>query len=129
FVFEAHQDEGVDRIGDPGGVLDRRRRPILGWDERPMLAPLGAVLDPLPERRDLIGGELLAAVGGRHVLLGAGAGDAFGQLAVIEVAGDDGAVSVVVGLGGFFGVEAEVGFALFLVGAVTGVTVLGEDRF
>src|SRR5205823_14132129 len=55
-------------------------------------------------------------------------GDLAVQLTFARLAGDEGPVVVAVGGGALLGVEAEVGLALVLVGAVAGEAVVGEDR-
>ena len=68
-----------------------------------------------------------AGLARRHAGGGRGGADAGEQAALGGIAGDDDAVGSAVGEQACFGIEAEVGHAVLVVGTVTGEAVVGED--
>jgi hypothetical protein len=84
---------------------------------------LGTFGDPALEEFFFGGGEFFVGVWRGHEVIGIGGEDAFDDGAGVRVAGGDGF--------GFDGVgadvEAEVAFAMVLIGPVAGVAVFGED--
>ena len=67
-------------------------------------------------------------LGRRHDVIGVGRLDALDQFALLGLAGQDDEVALTVALRIFLVVEAQLPLAGFLVGAVAGDTVLGQDR-
>ncbi len=64
--LEPGENEIVDRVARPAGIVNRRRlRPRLG-NQRPVLRPLGAFGDPTPQPLDLLGREFAAGTDRRH---------------------------------------------------------------
>src|SRR5262249_741810 len=87
--LQARQEEGVDGIAYPRGVLDRRRyRPARG-DECPVDAPGRTLVDPALECLDLGRSERLLGARRRHDRLGILVRDPLDDLAVAALAGDD----------------------------------------
>ena len=122
--LERGEDEGVDRILDPGRLANCR-------DRRPpdrLISPVGLIPgtlgDPSLEQLFLDGRELLGRPGRGHDLAGIVAQDSSDQLALLHVRRDDRAL----GQGDLAEVESEVGLAVGLVGTVAKVAVLGQDR-
>ena len=56
-LFELGQDEEVDRVANPTGLLDGRQFVSPRRGERPVRLVLGALRDPLPQQLDLAGRE------------------------------------------------------------------------
>lgn len=87
-----------------------------------------ALLDPATEEGDFgIGEAAFLGVGRRHRFVTSGLGDPVDELAVVWFSGNDGEESVMVLEGAFPGVEPEIGFSFFLVGAVTEEALVRED--
>ena len=76
-AFQVGQDEIVDRVAAPRGLRDRRQRGPLGRHKRPVLLPIGALVDPAADQRDLPWRKLLARIGRRHLRIRVVAGDSF----------------------------------------------------
>ncbi len=93
-----------------------------------MLLPLGALLDPFLEERDLSIAELLTELLGRHAFVLFRVGDPLDELAVIRFARLDGPIAAAVGLRFLFHIQPEIRLAGVLVRPVAGVAVVGEDR-
>ena len=103
-----------------------------GWDFRPgefLVGPVffvfRAFLDPLLERFLLFLGKTISRIERGHVVVFVVGEDAVDQFAVIGFTRDDGG-GLAVG-GALEGVEAKVGFPLFLVEAVAEEAILRED--
>src|SRR5437016_3508307 len=92
-----------------------------------MPLPPRSLFNPGAEQLDLAWAELPAGTGRRHALLRVGGGDALEQLTLGQVARHEGLPAVPRGESPFCRVEAEVGLALGLVGAVAGETVVRQD--
>ena len=72
------------------GVLDGGQRGLLrGASNAQCVDPGGPLLDPAPQHGDLVGGQVLAALLGRHLQIGVVALDPGDQLALIGLAGHD----------------------------------------
>jgi hypothetical protein len=67
-------------------------------------------------------------LGRRHDLVRIGRLDALDEFALLRFSGQDDELALAVALGVLFVVEAELPLAAFLVGAVAGDAVLGQDR-
>ena len=93
-----------------------------------MTSPDGALLDPLFQQRDLRGRDGLVLLRRRHDVIGVVRYDALDEFALLGLAGEDDEVAFTVALGVLFVVEAQFALAAFVVGAVAGDTVLGQDR-
>ena len=106
-----------------GGFELCRNGRAFGFDEGPVTLILGALGDPATEEVFFGGGELFVGVGWGHEVIGIGGEDAFDDGTGFGIAGGDG-----FGFnGGVADVEAEVAFAVVLIGPVAGVAVFGED--
>ena len=122
FLLEAFLDQGVDGMlvfGFDGGSL--------GWNEGPMIRVGCAVFDPGLNEFFLGFGELQMGFGRWHQFVGIRADDALPDFALAEVTGFDGGAAFDFRVGGFRDVQAEFGFAVVLIKAVTGETVFRED--
>ncbi len=125
FSLKPCEDETVDRISASGPVFKTRRlRPFRG-DEGPMLLPPSPFIDPLPEQCNLLFCQLVPGFRRRHDnirIFGRNASDQsrFRRIAWHNHAGFD--------KGSGFGVEAKSGHTLFVVGPMTGETVVRKDR-
>ena len=106
-LLEPGEDEAIERVFDPGLVLDGGRRGPPRRDERPVGLVLSAFGDPPLEELLLFGREHLLHARWRHHLLGILGEDAVEGDARIRVAGHDGATFD----GGITVVEPEVGLA------------------
>ncbi len=129
--LEFRKDEPVDGRVDVYRFASRkpfRQRGPGRLDIRPVALPRGALLDPQLEQRDLPRRQRLAGRRRGHAPLRVLLGDALVQLALVQLAGDDGAFLGAVAEEPGLRVEAEVGLALVLVGAVTLEAVVGQDR-
>src|SRR5262249_51230229 len=93
-----------------------------------MLLILGPLCHPLAKDLDLRCRQLLAAVAGRHALVFVGRCDASNQFAVSRLAGDNGSAPLSLRKRSFLIVEAELGLASALVGAMAGEAILCQDR-
>src|SRR6266545_7695293 len=74
-------------------LLARAALGARGRDERPVILPGRALLDPAAEQRDLALGQLAARIGRRHAFGCVGGGDALEQLALPGLAGHDGSIA------------------------------------
>src|SRR5262249_13150425 len=128
FALETSQDEVVNRIAWPAGILDHGHRRALWRDQGPVFLPPGALLDPAPDQLDLLGSELASGAGGGHALGGIIGGDAQVNLGLVRLAGDEGTVAVTVAEGALLCVQPEVCLALRLVGTVTPKANIRQDR-
>ncbi len=87
------------------------------------------MLDPSPDQRDLLGGQMLAALLRRHLQLGVVALDPEDQVAIVGLARHNRSAAVLeVGEGTFLGVEPELGLACLLVRPVAGKAIVREQR-
>src|SRR5207248_2288671 len=97
-------------------------------DERPVILPRRALLDPAAQQFELPRCELAAGVRQRHALRRIGRRDAAPEMTVRELAGHDGAVLAEIAEEAALGVEAQVGLARGLGRAVAGVARVRQDR-
>ena len=102
--------------GGDGGLHRRHVSPV-----RLILSPLS---DPALEQILLRTRELLVRVRRRHQVVGVFGEDALHQLALVGLAGNEGLLRD----GVLAHIEAELGLALLLVGAVAEEAVVGKDR-
>ena len=118
----------ISLIGQPAFLTDGRAG-FLGASKAQCVDGRRPLLDPAAEHRDLRGGQLLAALLGRHAQIGVVALDPVDQLALVRLAGHDRhAAALELGEGPFLGVEPQPGLALLIVGAVAGEAIVREDR-
>ena len=127
FSFEAVVNECVNGLTRPFLVVDGRRHGPGRRDQRPVFFPLGALLDPVRQQVDLLGRQLLAELLRRHPRF-VGGRDMADQFALVDLAGYDCFAAAEVGESGFLGVEVQIRLALVLVGTVTGVALVRENR-
>ena len=115
--LEARLHEMVHGVlaGGDGGLHRRHVSPV-----RLILSPLS---DPALEQILLRTRELLVRVRRRHQVVGVFGEDAFDQLALVGLAGNEGLLRD----GVLAHIEAELGLALLLVGAVAEEAVVRED--
>src|SRR5262249_21190798 len=121
------EDKAVDGSTWPGSILDRGRLDPDRGKVGPVALVLCALLDPAAENSDLLSGEFLACVRGRHAVVGIGSGDALDQLAPGRLAGADGGTAVAVPESALASIEAQAGLAGLLIGAVTLEAVLRQN--
>ena len=88
-LLEPGQDEPVDGIANPLRGLDPRRIGPGQGREGPVFRPRGALLDPTPQHLDLILGQFLVGVLGRHPQGGVRVGDPLVDEARLRVAWSD----------------------------------------
>ena len=100
----------------------------LGRDERPVVLPLGALLDPASDQLLFAVVERTPRVGRWHVVVRIIGGDAPVNFALARLASNEWAHAVLVAERARRGVEPQTGLALVGVWPVTLVTVVGEDR-
>ena len=123
------QNERIERVSGPAGVLDRGDRCRDRRQERPVRLPLGALLDPPLEQVDLLGRQRSAQRLGRHPLALVLGGDTRDQIAVLKIARHDGVASRLVRAeGSLLRVEPQPGLALPRVGAVAVEALVRQDR-
>ena len=129
FLFQRTEDEAIHVIARPLLVLHFRRSGTFRRDIRPMLRPLRALHDPAAQQVHLRGGQLLARLGGRHVVVVFRREcDDGEQAALLRLACDEGKPAGIKFLERvFLQVQAQAGLAFVLVRAVAGVAVLGKD--
>src|SRR5262249_23154924 len=96
--------------------------------ERPVLLPLRPLLDPALEQRDLLRLEARADRTRRHALRLVLVKDAAQQLTLAGVARNDGVITPQIRESAGLGVEAGVGLAFALVGAVALEAGIRRDR-
>jgi hypothetical protein len=86
FLLQAGEDEAVDLVAGPVGVLHRGWR----WRDRrgegPMFAPGRALINPAAERFNFLGAELLGMIRRRHPVVGIGCIDPEPGLARLALA-------------------------------------------
>ena len=90
FGFQAVEDEAIQILPGPGGVLDLRQFRPPRRDERPMLLPDGSLLDPTADEIDLVVAQPLLRVRGRHAMVRVFMCDAPKDQAVVRISGNDG---------------------------------------
>ena len=128
-ALERRLHEAVDGRARPRCIAHRGQRGLQRRHERPVLLVVGALGDPLPQDGALrLGDRVLAAVGRRHHLAGAGGGDPLHQERLVGPERDDGGAVLARRRGGIEGVEPEAGLLLGAVGPVAEVAAVGEDR-
>ena len=128
-ALERRLHEAVDRRACPRCVAHRGERGLRRRHERPVLLVVGALGDPLPQDGALrLGDGVLAAVGRRHHLAGAGGGDPLHQERLVGPERDDGGAGLAHRGGGIEGVEPQAGLLVGAVGPVAEVAAVGEDR-
>jgi len=120
-----HGQQCVDRMGRRR--RDWQRRALDGC-KRPVILPRGTGSNPLAQHLNLLPRELLACRRRRHPQGIVTACNACKQFALVGLARGDRLMIADRGRGARLGVEPQVGFALVLVGAVAGETILGQDR-
>ena len=118
----------IDGIARPIRVLDGREGGLLGLLESPVQVVGRTLLDPFVEDGDLVGRDLFAALRGRHLLVLVGGMDAHREIALLQIAGDNGVHAVLFRERAFAGVDPAVALAIFRIEAVTLEAVLGKDR-
>ena len=127
-LLQSRQNEAIERLPDPGGVLD-------GWKGRPFWRnkspvsfvgrPLG---DPAFDQLDLFWGNGAIGLGGRHQVVAFVGCQAFDEFAVLRLSWDNCGVAAEIPSGPFTFIEAEFGLAMAGVHPMAVKTVLGEDR-
>ena len=93
-----------------------------------MVAPRGALFDPLLEQCNLLRRDRLMQPRRRHHFVGVGAFDPPDDRAGFRLARHDGDGTFVIALGRRLQVEPQPGFARFVVGPMTGETVFRQER-
>src|SRR6266545_4105000 len=75
-ALQTGQDEMIDGVARPGRVGDTRQGRPFRRDERPVLGPLGALVDPAAQQVDLLGRQALIRLRRRHPFAGCFRSDA-----------------------------------------------------
>jgi hypothetical protein len=114
-------------LPNPGRILDVRFDRAARCDKGPVFIPGGARLDPAADQGDLGFREVLARLGGRHVIVLVRGGQTLEEIALVRFAGDNKGFAFGRLEGAVLGVDAVLGFALLVVGAVASEALLGED--
>ena len=99
------EDEAIEGSFGPARVFDFWGGGLLRGDKRPMLTPLGTLLDPLAQGSDLGIGQTWTVIGLGHELIGILGEDATHELGVVGVAGNDRALAGLTCGEGFVAVE------------------------
>ncbi len=126
--FQTSQHEEIQSVPRPGPIADAGERRTLGLEERPVFGIRRTLVDPALERRDLRECQRVAALHGRHAfafILGRNARD---QQALAGRAGHEGRAALARQNGRLAAVQAQLGGAMAFILAVTGKTVLRQDR-
>ena len=125
---EARQDEPIDRISRPAGDIGLWNLGATGGSKGPVSFPRRPLFDPFFDQGKLARGKALVALGIGHSVVGIGGDDPTIQFALIGLIGDDGPDIFFEGIEKtIFGVDAEIGFALGGIGAMTGIAVVRKD--
>ncbi len=129
-VFQAREDESVDRIARPLLVPDRRSCRPLWRNERPERLPAGALDDPTADTVDFGRFQWVAAgIGRRHADRGVRGSDPPHQFAALRIARHDREAALAqVDASAGFSVEPQFGLPFGGVGTVAGKTMVGENR-
>ena len=127
FLFQTRQHKRVNGIVDLRWMIrDQRHRRMSGRDERPMLAPLRALIHPAFEGVDLLEREAAVGIHRRHSVVQIGGRDAADQFTCDTLPWNDDRI-----LGAeraFLRVETQLGFAPFLVRPVAVIALVGKNR-
>ena len=127
--LEPGQDETVDRIPRPAGILDGGQVGLARRLEGPVRRPRRPLLDPSAERLDLLGRQLLAELLRGHLGFGIVGLDPEDQLAFVGLARNDrDAARLQLRHHALLGVEPQPGLARLVVGTVAGEAIVREDR-
>ena len=87
FFFQPRKNELIQRPANPIFALDLRQHLRLGRDERPMVFPLGALLDPASQQIDLRLRKCCRMIG--HARIGIGRRHTCHQFRTIRISGND----------------------------------------
>ena len=117
----------MNAAAKPVSARQLRERWTSRGDVRPVGLPLRAVLDPVAQDPDLRRAQLVPRVHRWHAIVLVLGGDAVCELALVQVAGDDGVIAAQIREGSLASVEAKAGFAQLLVLPVTLEAGLRED--
>src|SRR5262249_891312 len=82
-------NEGGNAVRPPAGVLHFREGLPPWRDQRPVFLPVGALLDPAADQLNLLGRQLAARAGRRHVLGRLVSRDALVDFALFGLPGDE----------------------------------------
>ncbi len=121
-AFQSGQDEVVDAVPWPGGVVHLGQGRPLGRHERPVPViawPSGPCPEPLRELRPLLVGQRSVGLGRRHALIRVGRGQAVEHLAVVQHPSTMRRRAIV---------QPQAGLARLGIRAVAVVTGVGEQR-
>ena len=128
-LFQTMQDEMVDRIARPRPVCHLGQRRARRSSEGPMLLPRCPLLDPTPDRFDLVGRQRFVRVGRRHPHEFVLRNQPLIDLAGLQIARNDrtlprvGHVQRALPL-----VQAEATLPRIAVRTVAGIALVGQDR-
>ena len=125
--FQTGQNESVDGIPDPLRVADGRGLRPLGWTERPVVLPVGALIDPAPEELFLMIREALSRVARRHSGQAVRRVHPADEAAPLRVSRKDGKAAAQIGQSAVPRVQAQGTHALVLVRPVTGEALVRQD--
>jgi hypothetical protein len=128
-AFELREDELIDLVAHPLAILCLGHRHVADGDERPVLLPFRALLDPFLEERDLVRAQREVRLRRRHDLLRVSRGQAMEQLTLRGVAGLDDELAVLQRLErALRRIKPELALARFLIRAVTEEAAVREQR-
>ena len=97
FRLEPRQDETVDVVLRPGGILHRRQRRPLRRDIRPVRLVGGARCDPAFQDFHLLRRQSFARIGRRHHEVGIVGGDPLHDLTLVRIARHDRGMAAQIG--------------------------------
>jgi hypothetical protein len=122
------ENEPVDLIAGESRLHDRGDRRPDRLDEGPVSLPLRPLFDPLLQDGDVARRELPPRIDRRHLVVRISRRHPLDELALTGLGGDNRRLLRPLAEQPGFGVQPQFGLALVGVGAVAGVTVLGQDR-
>ena len=126
--FQTGQNESVNGIPDPLRIADGRRFRPYGGTERPVVLPVGALIDPAPEELLLMIREALPRVARRHSGQAVPRVHPVDEAAPLRVSRNDGEAAAQIGQSAIRRVQAQGTHALVFVRPVTGEALVRQDR-
>src|SRR2546426_2898707 len=117
----------INWIARPWRVLHLRQGRLLGRHERPLLLPLGPLIDPLADQFDLFGSQVPLKPGWRHPnSIGLGT-DLLIQFALRGFSGNNDVVAAPVSERALFGIKPQARRPLLLIRPMAGKAIVRKD--